>query len=154
MENNINFPTNEFLERNIKGGANWFYWIVGLSIINAIMIFFNYDFNILGGLGITYKSAIIAQEYHGSSTGFIAVVVMVAFFALFILFGYYGRKLKRWAFIAGMIIYFADGLLLALSRDWFSVGFHVLFLIFIVFSFVVLQKYRKMTADKTNHYKV
>ena len=108
----------------------------------------------MGGLGIVNICATDAQKYHASLVGFIAIVVMVGIFSLFILFGYYGRKLKQWAFFAGMIIYFGDGILSALSKDWFGVGFHVLALIFIVVSFVALQKYRKIMADKNKLYKV
>lgn len=154
MQNNINSLDQQLAERRVKSAADWFFWIVGFSIINVITIFFNYDLDLLGGLGVTSRAAIIAQKDHASLTGFAAVVVMVAFFALFIVFGYYGRKMKQWAFIGGMIIYLADGLLLALSKDWFGTGFHVLVSIFLVLGFVFLQRYRKMATDKTDHYKV
>jgi hypothetical protein len=154
MENNINVPDNSLVERQVRGGANWFFWIVGFSIVNVICIFLNYDFSFTFGLDFTSKFALIARFYHASITGFIAIVAMVFIFAAFVLIGHYGRKFKPWAFLAGMIIYFADAILLALGRDWWGAGFHALALIFIVFSFVALIKYRKIVIEKSNHYKV
>jgi hypothetical protein len=150
MRNNINIPDDSLILSQIKGEANWFFWIAGFSIINVICIFLYHDFSFMVGLGLTSKFAVIAQTHH-NSFGFITVVMIVVMFAMFILFGYYGRKFKQWAFIAGTIIYFADGVFLALGRDWFGIGFHALALIYIVISLMLLQKHHKRVINGGEH---
>ena len=40
-------------EAAFKGGANWFFWIAGLSVINSLIITFGGEMSFVIGLGIT-----------------------------------------------------------------------------------------------------
>lgn len=100
---------NPALERQIKIGADWFFWIAGLSLINTVI-------HVTGG-GITFGLGLGASRWldkyipnNGVST---ALSVLIA--GGFILFGIFARKRQAWSFIAGLIIYAIDGVLLALD---------------------------------------
>jgi hypothetical protein len=43
---------------------------------------------------------------------------------VFVLFWQFARKGQKWAFVVGMVLYAADGLLLVLLKDILSVAFH------------------------------
>jgi len=53
-------------ENNLKSGANWFYWVAGLSLINTIMIFAGAKWGFAIGLAITQIIDVVApaQEQH------------------------------------------------------------------------------------------
>src|SRR5438270_4545311 len=40
-------------ERQLRSGANWFYWIAGLSLLNTIIFMAGSDWHFVAGLGIT-----------------------------------------------------------------------------------------------------
>lgn len=116
------------IENQLKAGANWFFWIAGLSIINSVALFLGSQWGFIIGLGITrFIDAIglmIAEEVGGIGK-IIALVLDVIVAGGFVLFGVFARKEYKWAFIIGMILYGLDGLLFLLVRDLLSMGFHV-----------------------------
>ena len=52
-ENSFLSGEAEIYRRNMQSGARWFYWIAGLSLINAIAAAANSNWSFLAGLGIT-----------------------------------------------------------------------------------------------------
>ncbi len=120
------------LENQLKGGANWFFWIAGLSLVNSLVFWFDGSLNFIVGLGITqivdgFTSAIAAELLPNVGTvikviGFILVLGIAGVFALF---GVMGRKRHQWALITGMILYAFDGLIFLFVGDILSLGFHV-----------------------------
>lgn len=121
----------EKLERAVSGGASWFYWIAGLSLVNSAIVLFGGQWNFIVGLGVTQiidAIASVAAQELGSSASTIARAVaftgdlMVA--GVFVLFGVFANKRHAWAFIVGMVLYALDGMLFLLVGDWLSVGFH------------------------------
>ena len=67
----------EKLERAVSGGASWFYWIAGLSLVNSAIVLFGGQWNFIVGLGVTQIidaiASVVAQEL-GSSASMIAKV--------------------------------------------------------------------------------
>ena len=120
------------LDKQFKNGANWFYWISGLSIINAIVLTAGFDWSFVVGLGFTQMTAYLAIEF-GKQAQLISLVLTLGITGIFSLFGYFARKRKNWAFITGMILYILDGLFFLVLGDWLSFGFH-LFALFGIFS--------------------
>jgi len=123
------------LENQLKAGANWFYWIAGLSLINSLIFLFNGSMTFVVGLGITqFVDGIMMGivEFLGSdgSTAtllrVIGLIINTGIAGMFAGFGYLGRKWKRWAFITGMVLYGLDVLLLIWVQDIFSILFHFL----------------------------
>ncbi len=120
------------IEGQIKGGASWFFWIAGLSIINTIIFLAGAQWSFIIGLGVTQLVAGVASEA-GSSAKIVAFIVTLIFAGIFVFFGIFSGKRHNWAFIVGMILYALDGLLFLLVPDWLSIGFHV-FALFCIFA--------------------
>lgn len=113
-----------------KGGANWFYWIAGLSVVNSVISLLQGGMGFIFGLGVTQFvdaiGAAIVQE-QGDGTGVIRIIAlgMSVFVAgFFALFGWLANRGLGWAFLLGMVLYGLDGLLFLLVQDWLSLGFH------------------------------
>jgi hypothetical protein len=107
-------------------GATWFYWIAGLSLINSVVILSGSDWSFIIGLGITQVIDVIALssgelDMAGKLVAFLLDVVVAG---IFLGFGMLARKGHVWAFMLGMLLYSADGLIFLAVGDWLSLGFH------------------------------
>lgn len=125
------------LETRFLAGANWFFWIAGLSVVNAVILAAGGEWNFVVGLGITQLlggiAHALAQEMGGGAAGTVAqafaLVGSVVAAGLFVLFGVLARKRYGWSFIVGMVLYGLDGLLFLLGPDVLSIAFHVFALV-------------------------
>jgi hypothetical protein len=117
------------LTQRVKSGANWFFWIVGLSIGNSVIALSGGGKRFIVGLGITSVVDAVAQEAKMGMGAALVVTVIAA--GIFIPFGLLARRRRKWAFLLGMLLYGLDGLLFVLMKDVLSVGFHLLLLYFI-----------------------
>ncbi|HSA92971.1 MAG TPA: hypothetical protein VLE48_08170 [Terriglobales bacterium] len=123
-------------ENQFKSGANWFFWIGGLSLINTIVGLTGAQWGFIIGLGITQLVDAIAQGT--GAVGTVAAVVVDLFVVgVFVLFGVCARKMQTWAFVVGMVLYALDGLLFLLAMDFLGIGFH---------AFALYQIYRGLAA--------
>ncbi len=116
------------LKAQVTRGANWFYWIAGLSMVNLFAIVGNTDFRFVFGLGISEGLAEWAKEQAatGAGSGVVAIAAagsigMTAFFALC---GKFANRPSAAAFIVGMIVFVLDSLVFVLIKDWIAVAFH------------------------------
>ncbi len=131
---------NDDLAKRTKSGANWFYWIAGLSLVNSIIFLFGGNVSFIAGLGITQLlDAVVDQISAGE--GFTAVkvitfVVDAILAGILVLCGLWANKLEIWAFVVGMVLYILDTILLLLLGAYLPVAFHAfaLFMIFRGFS--------------------
>lgn len=145
MDNTQQITERIAIENRMRGGASWFFWIAGLSVINSVIMIFGGDMNFVVGLGITQiVSALLISM--GTAGKAIAIAATVLIAALFVLFGIKARQLKGWAFITGMIIYGLDGLLFLAVPDFLSIGFHVFALFFIFRGMQAARTLSTMTA--------
>jgi hypothetical protein len=110
-------------EQIVKGGASWFLWIAGLSIVNSIIGISGGGMHFIVGLGITQVVDTIAHRV-GSSGIALDVIINGFVVGIFVLFWNFAKKGQSWAFIIGMALYALDGLLLLGFKDIFSVAFH------------------------------
>ncbi len=117
------------LLRSIKNGANWFYWIAGLSLVNTILLLSGSTTRFVVGLGVTRiideLGSQMASQISGI-IGFTAIGINIIIIAAFVAFGYFAGKGRRWAFLTGMILCSMDGAIFIIFRDFFALGFHVL----------------------------
>jgi len=128
------------LVAQLHTGANWFYWIAALSVVNSLVIAFGAEWNFVVGLGITQVidivAMLVAQDLDPTAamvlTG-IALAISVTIAGMFAGMGYLANRAHTWVFIIGMLIYAGDGLLFLLFQEWLSVGFHA-FALFGLFS--------------------
>lgn len=120
--NNIAFQKLR-AEQIVKGGAGWFLWIAGLSMVNSIVGLAGGGVHFIVGLGITQVVDALA---HGvGSSGIILDLIINGFVAgVFLTFWNFAKKGQNWAFFVGMGIYALDALLLLSFKDIFSVAFH------------------------------
>jgi len=120
------------LERQFKEGANWFFWIAGLSLVNSVILKIGGGWNFLIGLGITqlvdgFTSAAATYFRPEASTMIqvLAMIIDVGVAGVFALLGFFARKGHRWGFIVGMTLYALDGLIFLIVPDFVSIGFHI-----------------------------
>ena len=119
--------------KKLRSGANWFYAIAVLSIINSIVMWFGGGINFLVGLAFTQLIDgviyVISTDL-GIGENIIVTVIALFFDAfiafIFVLFGYLARKKHLWPFIVGMVIYGLDALIFIVFSDVLSFGFHIL----------------------------
>ena len=116
--------------RAFKNGANWFYWIAGLSIVNSVVSLAQGTLGFIVGLGVTQIVDAIARAILAENTeaaGMVRIIALGAsvFFAgFFALFGWLANRGQGWALLVGMVLYLLDGLLFVLVQDWLSLAFH------------------------------
>jgi hypothetical protein len=121
----------EQLEAKLRNGANWFYWIAALSVVNSFILLADGDRQFVVGLGIAqFVNAIaieIAKQHPDAALvcKIVAGVFTCIAAAVFAVFGMGSRRRLTWVFVCGMVLYAADGLLFLVLQDWFSFGFHI-----------------------------
>lgn len=120
----------EVLNRRTQSGANWFFWIAALSLINTALEKGGANIRFLVGMGITQVLDAIADKL--GPTGVVAGIVVNLFVAgFFVLLGVQARKKQKWAFLLGMVLYGLDGLIFLLGPDFFPLAFHGLALFYL-----------------------
>lgn len=146
-------PDHTETEATMKSGANWFYWIAGLSVINSVVYMSGSDWSFLAGLGITQlvEAFVDIAIANGAPAAMkvIAVVFSLIAVGVFALFGYYSGKRYASVFGIGIALYLLDGLLLLVLGVFASAGFHAFALFFMIRGFLAcreLNKYEKGRA--------
>ena len=131
---NNNFDNTRYaaLNQSYASGANWFYWIAGLSIITSLITFFGGGWQFIFGLGITViidgVAAAISNEAGGEAPKVVALILDLLVTGLFVGFGWLAGRKMLGAYIVGMVAFVIDGLLSLIAQDWISVGAHCLVL--------------------------
>lgn len=141
---------NYRLERGIRNGSSWFYLIGGLSILNSILYIFDANLMFVVGTGITQLVDVIAgylaAELPGTAGSVIRVLgllISIAISGIFILFGYLGRKKYKWAFIAGIILYSLDGVLMLVFSEYYGLIVHLIAIIGLIGGLTAITKYQR-----------
>jgi hypothetical protein len=115
-----------------KKGANWFFWLAGLSVINSVLAVAGSDIRFIFGLGITQVVDAIGQvaaEDVGGAAKLMAFVASLVGAGVAALFGVLARKRIHQLYVLGMLIYLADGGLMLLAQDWLGAAFHAFVLL-------------------------
>ena len=136
------------LESRFKSGADWFFWIAGLSLVNSIIVLAGGEWSFVVGLGATQIIDYVGKEF-GHIGKMIGLVFNLGIAGLFVLFGVLARKRQVWSFILGMVLYGLDGLLFLLGMDFLSIGFHVFALFMIWNGLSALRKLMSFQPRQT-----
>jgi hypothetical protein len=115
------------LQRRLLSGANWFYWIAGLSLVNSVAALSGSNWRFIAGLGITQILDAIAREGFsnaGSAVKIIAFIFDLLVACVFVVFGIFAGKKMTWAFAVGMFIYALDAVLFLFGMDILAIAFH------------------------------
>ena len=111
-----------------NSGANWFFWIVGLSVINTLIALTGNEWGFSLGLGSTLLSDGLAQEAitegSASSVRFIALGVDLLIFAFYAMCGIKAMRGATWAFWLGLVFFALDTLLMLAVKEWLGVALH------------------------------
>lgn len=141
------------LGKTLISGADWFFWIAALSVINTVIMLAGGSTSFIAGLGITQFIDGFAFAMKEGSTGGIVplltainIILDLAVIGLFVVFGIFARKAHRWAFIVGMVLYLLDSLIFLYVQDFLSLAFHAWAL------FGLFTGYRAISAIKKLDY--
>lgn len=141
------------MANHVRGGANWFYWIAGLSVINSAIFAFGGTTAFIAGLGLTQLAdAIIGASIEDGAPNAIRAVAIIFDLILIIIFaliGYYANKRLNAAFVIGIVIYTLDALVLLLLGALLMAGFHAFALFFIIRGFMASRKMSAYIAAQT-----
>ena len=127
--------------QHYKAGANWFYWLAGLSIITSLIAFFGGGIQFIFSLGITNIIDAIAAEVSGrvgggSGAKVVALVLDLIITGIFVLFGYLSNQKMIWAYAVGIVVFLLDGVMSLLMSDLISVLAHAFVLFFLIRGFM------------------
>ena len=135
-------------------GANWFFWIAGLSVVNSVIQLLQSEWGFIVGLGITQvfdAIALAASEELGSTGAMVVKAIALGLDLLaagfFALFGWLARRRMAWAFVVGMVIYALDGALFIFAQDWLGLGFHGFALFCIFGGYSAVRRLNAAAAD-------
>ena len=120
------------LEKRVKSGGSWYYWVAALSLVNSVMAFSGGGGGFVIGLSVTqFMDAMLSADGGVMKGVGLALGVLAA--GVFALFGVFACKRHVWAFIVGMLFYGLDTILTVLAEQWLGLAFHgwVLFSLFI-----------------------
>jgi len=141
-------------EREVRTGANVFFFIAALSVVNSVICLAGGSWHFLVGLGITQVVDGISENADSGTATFVAFMIDMAVSGAFAVFGVFGRRERKWAFVTGMILYALDGLLFLIlpalvneTPDFLSLGFHLFFLVLLYFGLRSLLRLRQVQAS-------
>jgi len=141
------------LQEKGRKGANWFYWVAGLSLVNSMLIHFGANIVFVVGLGvceIADSIAVFAAEKHpaqGMIFHGIAIAFSVLASGIVLLFGWLANKRYLVPFALGMILYLLDGLILVFVQAWLDVAFHVYALICLGSGFLAYRELNQIERE-------
>jgi hypothetical protein len=151
--NNVPAGPDPETPARIHRGANWFYWIAGLSVINSVAFAAGANFHFLAGLGVTEVADAIVDVFvnQGAPSAFRVLSIVFDFVAVvgFALCGFFANKFSRTAFIVGIGFYFLDALIVLVLGDFFMLTFHAFALYSLIRGFLAtreLKAYERATA--------
>jgi hypothetical protein len=113
------------LEAQFRSGANWFFWIAGMSLVNSVVGLFGGHWGFVIGLGITQVIDAALTTGNGDvGSRLLGPLLTAAVAGVFIACGHFAREGRRAAFIAGIVLYVLDSLIFVLVRDVLAIAFH------------------------------
>lgn len=114
-------------DATVVSAARWFWWIAGLSLVNAILNFSGSDMNFVVGLGIT---SLATAMFAGNLP--VAMLLVALSVGFYFVMGLQAQRERLWAFYAGLVVYGLDALIFVKIEDWMPVAFHGLAIFYIV----------------------
>lgn len=114
FENNNDYGQHADLSARLASGANWFYWIAGLTLVTSIVGLLGSEWGFALSLAITQLIdgvALYFSEGSGEAPKVIAIVLDIFITAIFVGFGYLANKQHMWAYLTGIILFLLDSLL-------------------------------------------
>jgi hypothetical protein len=101
----------------IQSSARWFWWIAGLSLVNAVMFYSGSDTNFVIGLAMT-----TLESVYFTDQPVIAYLLIALTIGLYLYVGLEAKKANLWAFYLGLAVYIIDAMLYINYEAWMSVA--------------------------------
>jgi hypothetical protein len=146
------------IESRFKSGADWFYWVAALSVINSIIFRVGGSFNFIFGLGLTQTvdavDWLVVQEFpsaNASSVHALSLVLVLLISGLFAFFGLMSRRKVQWIYLTGMVLYLVDGLILLLFKEFLSAAFHIYALVGLFRGYQALRTLRTLEKSASQN---
>jgi len=126
--------TIEEYQTKVNKSAGWFFFIAGLSIVNTVLVHTEQSLSFVIGLTITQFidgfgigiADAVDNEAITPWLPYLFSAISICVSLTFVLFGWFGRKCMRGAYLFGIILYLMDSLLLVLYPTFMSVIFHII----------------------------
>lgn len=116
-------------KKTAYAGANWFFWLAALSVLNSLAVYFISIGNTPVAFGVTQwidgtTGPLTAEGWSPPLhlTGLIINILVAAGFAGF---GYFARRGNDVAFLIGIFLYIVDAILSIGLRDFWGFSFHL-----------------------------
>jgi hypothetical protein len=141
------------LDARGRSGADWFFWIAALSLINSVILLSGGDTHFVVGLGVTLIADVIAKTIAEQNPEIAAAAQGIAFAfdllvaGVFCLFGWLSRRGLLPVFALGMFLYLLDGMIYVLIGDWLSVGFHAFVLFCMASGFTAYRQMKTIQVE-------
>ena len=133
-----------------NSSSSWFLIIAILSVINSLVLIFQFSFSLIFGLGITQLVDVILYRSLGHFS-YYNIIFSILLSSIFLIFWHFARKGKIWAYITGVSMYALDTLLFVFVKDWISFGFHVFVIIGISAAILSLIEERKQKNEENRN---
>jgi hypothetical protein len=146
------------ITRRMKNGANNFYWIAALSVINSLVLQFGGNsFFVVGMAGTLMVDFIFIELAAAMPDAAVVVKIIGVLITVFVsgivaLLGVFARRGKRWAFLIGIAAYTIDTLLMLAFQEWMGLLFHGLFLFGLFSGLRALNELAKITPQKPSDF--
>ncbi len=123
-------------DANFRSGAQWYYWIAGLSLVNIFLWASGSDVYFVLGLGVSMivNGVGIGLEESGMESGaFIATAINLVITAAIAAIGWFSLKRIKVIYIIGMAFYALDTLIFIIFFDLLPLLIH-LFALYCLFN--------------------
>lgn len=136
----------EDLDKKIKTGGAWLYWIAGLSILNSIVVLSGSNWGFVLGLTLTQGIDFVCRSFVPDSSWAIKIAALaldLAIAGFIVVLGRLARRRQKWPFVAGLVLYGVDTLLTLFLGNWLGVLWHAWALTCIVIGLKAVTRWRR-----------
>ena len=150
----LDYTQHAELSQRYKAGANWFYWIAGLTIVTSVIALSGGGWRFFISLGTTQIIDALADGLStelGGVPKVVALILDLIVTGVFVMFGWLAGKKHLWAYILGMVLFLFDGFVSLLFQDWIGAIAHAVVLFFMFRGFQAgreLLNLEKAMADQ------
>jgi hypothetical protein len=115
------------VEARMRAGADWFFWIAALALLEAYLDRSGIVTEGAFGLGMTWLVERATEPWTaaGQAMPFLAELVLPV---LYVLLGVLARRGRRWVFATGLIIYAVDAALVLAAGELIGLALHLVVL--------------------------
>ena len=151
-------PAIADITRRMKSGANNFYWIAALSVINSLILQFGGNsFFVVGMAGTLIVDFIFIDLAAAMPDAALVVKIIGVIFSIIVsgivaLFGLFAGRGKPWAFLLGIAAYAIDALIMLGFQEWMGLVFHGLFLYGLFMGLRALNELEKVAPPKATDF--